>query len=446
MWWNMLESCFNYLVKRRFSLILTNSSKGADTILVLHQIVVADWLREGNHCLFEGCYEILWMLAFLFDQTNYSVKVVGVKGCINLIQNVERGWLTFLKSQKHANSDNCFLSSWKLMPFSDWFFFGIEWNQNGDGISDFDHSSISFVDFLQSNFCFSIDSDKWKDFSKVILEFFEYLANAFIFLSSKLLYKISDALFDSFKFSQFFNLILIFLIPSLYFRKGEFFQGTEYSNFFPFLIANSADAETVGVFFFLDILNGHVKFTKFLKFFRVELYLIFNDTYIGEMGVILTLDCAYFVFSGLELLFQFIFLSLENLVVSFKLFFELFSSNKGKVEILLKGKFVLYVLSFFVDLFFIFYYFLQFSFDLAFLLCFFVVDLQSFFIRLFDLGKFLHIYGYSFFINILQNLFLGMNIRGKFILLLLKFLLFLFKLFVRFFIFLKFLNLRMNIS
>ena len=104
------------------------------------------------------------------------------------------------------------------------------------------------------------------------------------------------------------------------------------------------------------------------------------------------------------------------------------------------------VLCFFADFFFIFDYFLQFSFYLALLLGFFVVDLQPFFIGLFDLGKLFHIDGYSFFINILQNLFLGMNVRGKFILLLLKFLLFLFKLFVRFFIFLKFLNLRMNIS
>ena len=280
----------------------------------------------------------------------------------------------------------------------------------------------------------------------MILEFFEYLTDAFIFFSSELINKISDPFFDSFKFSQFFNLILIFLIPSLYFRKCEFFQGAEYSHLFPFLITDSADAETVGVLFFFDILNGHVEFTKFLKFFRVELYLIFDDAYIGEMCVILALYCAYFIFNGLELFFQLIFLSLENLVVSFKLFFELFSSNKGKVEILLEREFVFDILSFFVDLFFIFYYFLQFSFYLTFLLCFFVVDFQSFFIGLFDLGKLFHIDGYSFFINILQNLFLCMYIRDKFILLLLKFLLFLFKLFVRFFIFLKFLNLRMNIS
>lgn len=106
-----VESCFNYLVKRRFSLILTDSAEGADTILVLYQIVVADRLREGNHCLFEGGYEILRVLAFLFDQANYSVKVVGVKGSINLVQNVERGWLAFLKSQKHANCYHCFLTS-----------------------------------------------------------------------------------------------------------------------------------------------------------------------------------------------------------------------------------------------------------------------------------------------------------------------------------------------
>ena len=84
----MWESCFNYLVEGLFSLILTDSPKGADTILVLHQIVVADWFREGNHCLFEGCYEILRVLTFLFDQPNYSVKIVGVKGCIDFVQNV----------------------------------------------------------------------------------------------------------------------------------------------------------------------------------------------------------------------------------------------------------------------------------------------------------------------------------------------------------------------
>ena len=137
----------------------------------------------------------------------------------------------------------------------------------------------------------------------MILEIFEDLANAFIFFSSELLDKISDAFFDSFKFSQFLNLILIFLIPSLYFGKGELFQGAEYSHLLPFLIANSAHAETVGMFFFFDILNGHVEFSKLLKLFRVELYLIFEDTYIGEMCVILALDCTYFIFNGLEILF-----------------------------------------------------------------------------------------------------------------------------------------------
>jgi len=79
--------------------------------VVLHQIVVAVLFGKTEHASFEGCYEILGMLALLGDQSDNTVQIDGIKSCIDFIKDIERSWFTLLKGHQHAHSYNCFLSS-----------------------------------------------------------------------------------------------------------------------------------------------------------------------------------------------------------------------------------------------------------------------------------------------------------------------------------------------
>ena len=165
-----------------FGLFLTDPADVAHSVLHLHQVVVACFLRKLQHFLFERGNEVLRMRALVSDEFQDALKVDGVQSCINFVEHVENGRLAFLKRHQHTKSKHTLLPPWKLVPTPRNLPLCLKRHQNRQGCSKFNAIPTSLLVSFEPHIRLA-SSDSPKNSREVHLELVEYNRSLFVFLS-----------------------------------------------------------------------------------------------------------------------------------------------------------------------------------------------------------------------------------------------------------------------